>query len=575
MAKYTYKIDLGDGSGLVSFQPDADAVYEYNKEDETHGFMRRQIGEMTISKDYDDEGTKINSDVFDTLWQYYFDLTKHTTEITINIYKNGVLDYSSVFYAPEGNINVNTGSYSIKPKQDDLYKYILAVADNEVDIITGYGEYAAILNVDSVAEEGTGAEGTGASDDYPFNDSAAPDDVWNSTWIQDPHTPTKWWRQKSLYKLWSGQGVFISDYYYYPDLFVESASFEFPNCFLLTERIQYMLDELFPAGHPLSGIQFVSNFFNDEINYVTGRENTLMNTLIEQRSDTKDPDATNKAHIGLISLNKIMEDLRAMFKVKWFIDDDGNFRIEHDKFFYSGLSTSGTPAIEPDLTDAAKYKDIASGEYYLAESLVYETIQKERVGEESIVFFDADTNDFRSDRNYISYDVENVDESRRDARVNLISTDVAKAINYPERLDDDGFYLFNCNEMYNIIELIEVAGDPTYDYVANAGFSVKWLLYDFYRYYVQDSSASLTVEGSVGDVSGTFPAWDFEATESIIVQKDIVFLLNDEDEIDVNKYIATYLIKSDGLKYKENGRIITAQHDLYDDFVTVTLGYEL
>ena len=63
-------------------------------------------------------------------------------------------------------------------------------------------------------------------------------------------------------------------------------------------------------------------------------------------------------------------------------------------------------------------------------------------------------------------------------------------------------------------------------------------------------------------------------TKPIFIQKEIVFLLNEADSIDINKYIATYLVKSDGTKVKIKGTIIDIEQDLADDFVTVTLGFE-
>jgi len=55
--------------------------------------------------------------------------------------------------------------------------------------------------------------------------------------------------------------------------------------------------------------------------------------------------------------------------------------------------------------------------------------------------------------------------------------------------------------------------------------------------------------------------------------------LNNADSIDVNKYIATYLIKVDGAGTSStntvNGSIVEIEHDLETDFVTATLGYEL
>lgn len=82
-------------------------------------------------------------------------------------------------------------------------------------------------------------------------------------------------------------------------------------------------------------------------NYVTGDTNIVATMAIAQKSDVIDPAATNKATRGEISLKKLMDNLKVLFNVDWFIDDDNNFRVEHESFFnYTVAHNANTGANE-------------------------------------------------------------------------------------------------------------------------------------------------------------------------------------------------------------------------------------
>ena len=566
MAKYTYFLEFYPISGELPIIPDKDAVYDWKHEGENMGFMRKHIKELTFTRDYDNEGTLTNASPFNTLWEWYFDVDFHSTEITLNIYKDDVLDYSGVFYVSDGNIDVNTGSYSITPIVNDNYKTLLAVMDDEIDVIEGGGGYTARFIYETTRfEEDTGS--TTQAPDYP----ASP-----SVWEKNPASGnTTWVTQKSLY--YDSSGTKKADGFWWIPFWTVSGGytfdpFEFPNCYLLTDTIQYLLDTIL-VGTGLT-LTLSSQWINNPVNYVTDEVNNIMNTLLEQRSDTKDPDATNEALIGVISLSNLMADLNRMFNVHWYLDGT-DFVIEHEKFFYQGLSISGNKTIGIDLTDEAKYNDKGANQMYVSSTQKYESANLQRVKIETIIFEEKDTIDFRDDLFYLEYDVVVDVDSRREHRMEFISTDVGKAINDPSGLSDDGFYLFNCDSLIgttgNILQKLESSVSANPFYIANSGFSVKWLLHDYYEYGRYNKTGVL-----IQDSGSTTPdEYAVLSTKPVYLQKDIVFLLNDADSIDINKYIATYLIKSNGFKYTVNGNIIAISHDLNDDFVTVTLGYEL
>jgi hypothetical protein len=393
-----------------------------------------------------------------------------------------------------------------------------------------------------------------------------------SVWEKNPASgSTEWVTQKSLY--YDAAGTLKTDgYYWIPEWTVSGGlpkNYSYPNCFLLTERIQYFLTQLL-ASVPLI-LTLSSEFFTAAINYVTGANpNMLQYTLINQKTDTKDPDATNKATKGTITFNQLMADLKAMYNVRWYIKKDGGtdyLVIEHEKFFYQGLSKTDSKGTCIDLTDSAKYVDASADEYYIANTQNYISAKVEPIKSETIKFADEDTTDFRAEFFKIEYDTLADKAMNKEYPVVLMSTDIGKAINNADDIDNNGFYLFNCGSTSVIITREENSGG---DDIANAAFSVKWLLHDYYEYGRPDKSGTLS-QASGSTTSTTYAVL---GTVPIYLQKDIVFLLNNADSIDINEYIATYLIKSSGT-VTVDGTIIEIEHDLYDDFVTVTLGYEI
>ena len=562
MAKYTYFLEEGT---TIQFYPDRDAVYVWKDDSDTMGFMRKNIKDLVITKDYDDgSGVPPNANIFNTLWQYYFDSTKQTTEIKVLIYKDSVLDYTGLFYIKDCNIDVNNGVCMITPTVDDRYREFMLLADNEVNIINGEGTFSIYelysADLESFDNGQTIVAPTNAADSSPLPD----------VWVLNG---TVWSRKVSPYYEGTYSPTEYEGFYYYPTTNNLVAPFPFPNCYLLTDSISLILSTM---G---SGLTFKSVFFNvpfvdGQANYVTGETNLLNQTLIAQNSDVKDPGDTDKATVGVISFNNLMGDLKSMFNVRWYIDDDGFLRIEHLLWFENGLGISPSKTTKIDLTDEAKYTDAGSQKLYIEDTQDYVNAGTEPSKSETIQFANgAKSYDFRDDLNYISYDVIKSVVNVKKHVVSRFSTDIAKARNFPNEISDDGFHIFNCEYLGNISKAM-IRKPHNYDGVktiANVGFSPKWLLHDYYEYGRQDSSGVLNTSGTIDPTE----QYAVLSTVPIYLQKDIVFLLNNADNIDINKYIATYLIKSDEVKYVVNGSIIEIEHDLETDFVTATLGYEL
>lgn len=101
-------------------------------------------------------------------------------------------------------------------------------------------------------------------------------------------------------------------------------------------------------------IDFVTSIFLDhnpdindphyvvDINYVTGAFNAVQNLMVAQASDVINPQASNPATIGMVTLKMLLDWARVVLNVYWDIHTDANenvvLRMEHYDFFEQQLS---------------------------------------------------------------------------------------------------------------------------------------------------------------------------------------------------------------------------------------------
>lgn len=81
-----------------------------------------------------------------------------------------------------------------------------------------------------------------------------------------------------------------------------------------------------------------SQFYEADKNPVTGLENPLKNAAFTHLSDVVEPNASNVATNGPITLKALLEQLRIRHNVFWDIDENGYFRLEHRQFYDLGGS---------------------------------------------------------------------------------------------------------------------------------------------------------------------------------------------------------------------------------------------
>lgn len=112
----------------------------------------------------------------------------------------------------------------------------------------------------------------------------------------------------------------------------EYGTFTFSRNRKLLDVLYYLLQQVDPAVCPASPSD-LSTFFTSATNYVTGAANKLIDLLIAQKTDIIGFRSSEPATKGMLSLANLLEDLRNMFNVFWYVDATGKFKIEHRSFF--------------------------------------------------------------------------------------------------------------------------------------------------------------------------------------------------------------------------------------------------
>lgn len=143
----------------------------------------------------------------------------------------------------------------------------------------------------------------------------------------------------------------------------------YTRCRRLNDVITTMISDCFPNGYK-------SEFFKSTVNPVSGKD--LSNIMLSQKSDcifTK-PDlgqqyieSSDPATKGIITFKNLMEYLSSEFQVKWAIDYNGDFRIEHKSYWENNQSYTVLNSIDIDLVAIYPVGLEGSNEYDFEDNL--------------------------------------------------------------------------------------------------------------------------------------------------------------------------------------------------------------
>jgi hypothetical protein len=314
-----------------------DIAIEYDIWD--HKYRKKLKGDLTFLNNQLQNDYSILADIIDT-----------SLEVKIRIEQTCVTSSSDwwegYFSIVDGSWDADRGLFTVSASPDDTYRMLEELGDHEYNLYSLNPTVQTQINFTDITE-------------YAYSACTVMDD---SQW-QDHYDP---------------QGH-LTDPYSYPDLWtgyvltdttpcsggnvytwerVLNQNFDFGNSrgLLLEDAVQYLVNTI-------GGLDYVSTFLeNDEYpsgntdipigtkNYVTLVDpNPLNGMVVYQKSDIRL--TSDRATLWNVTFNDLMDILKTMFNIDWFIDDEGKFRIEHWSYF------ENTAASDTDLTllDSGKW----------------------------------------------------------------------------------------------------------------------------------------------------------------------------------------------------------------------------
>lgn len=230
----------------------------------------------------------------------------------------------------------------------------------------------------------------------------------------------------------------VNIWVYTDDVFIQ----KYKNCRYLKDVIEYMLSQIGFSGGYLSG------FFDNDVNVMIPHGscfNKRQYLLISHKSDIRlesvyisydkegrpDIDAATK---GILSLKDLLEML-GIFNVHWYIDDDGYFRIEHEKYFHYGLNYL---AIIVDIND-----DLTANQRALYKKK-YTFDNEELFKNEKFIMMEQQNLDFVGE--FIGYNDKCLNQENNDLKewnFDNVTTDLKLIYEDVESISRDGFCLLS------------------------------------------------------------------------------------------------------------------------------------
>lgn len=173
----------------------------------------------------------------------------------------------------------------------------------------------------------------------------APGETWDTTDFVEVTGPGG-----AFSNICGSAGEYINLRYYIDDsrckkLIWKLGAFRFSRGRRLLDAIDYLVTQT-NAPNRAASPTAQSEFFSGATNYVTNQANDLLDLLIFQKTDILSYKSSEQATKGEISLKSLLDDLRDMFQVYWFLDAAGKFRLEHLSYFENNGTTDLTARVD-------------------------------------------------------------------------------------------------------------------------------------------------------------------------------------------------------------------------------------
>ncbi len=600
--KYSYWIKLWDKVDWLRVYLDEDVVLS-NKPHDKEVFYRTEInGDVTISINHKNPDHRArNQWIVNTLYAFMTTQPNYTYEIGFIVgieQGSGVtIKYQGYFSATDGNCDIDSGSYRVKPQVNDKYRAVIDMKDQEYNILKVAASNSLIFRVRSRIVWGWEGPMYSTSSYFPVghNHVATGQALLAREEIEiRPSSDPEGWTYDA------GKGVYYRHWNIaYPDLQVYTTTtavfptpggdpqppFGDPNFhngwsylyrysagqttyfWLINTRGVYY-DTTFARGRRVetviqwlldkmnTGLTLKSEFFSANVNYVTGEANRLKDFIIAQKSDIKNPSATEAATKGITTFDKLMSWFRNMFDARWFIDKEGFFRIEH-----ISVLTELEDGI--DLTNADKYDPLC-----LSESNEFTFSKEVMPNKEKWEFMEAKNEDFVGLP--IVYD--GIATTQRDGDnskiydLKEITTDLDHILKNSKDISDEGFVFLVSNGLLPSDTMAE-KGYLSDQFYPNAHLSLANLHNNYWRFERVLKTGTMNGETT-----------EFESEIPKLKRKKITFSLHESDQFEPEKSIKTFFkqVNLDTYEYDDIiqfGKVLQADHDLNSDFVTVELIY--
>lgn len=333
-----------------------------------------------------------------------------------------------------------------------------------------------------------------------------------------------------------------------------SNAISYGGAVLLKDAIDYIIDQI--ACDEITGI--TSDFFEinptgtapgyvSGENYVTGETNQYDQLVLVQKSDARDPNASNPASVGKTTFATIARWLVEMFQVYWIIEN-GKVRFEHISYFEQPLGL--------DLTQSRFSDEMLKTNRYTFNN-------KERPKYERFEFAEAANTDFIGDDIWYNTMCVNQDPDSNTLihSVPEITTDIEFVLRSPEDIGKDGFVMLATTVSGSIYTTIEDDGLLSLNPIANAPLSWANLHHHFFRHDRFWKS---------GFLNGNFVS--FETSKNTVIQ-DAVELKFCCEFINWNPEQSIRTGLSDKWFAGIYGSTEKAEYDISKETLKLTIGY--
>lgn len=506
-------------------------------------FLRWKVDSFKITK------TK-NSSIYDTLLSYFFDPTKFLTDIRYRIKEHGVTTFEFISPILKGQINTETKVYECTPEPDDPYRPVLHQYNtkwqNRIEgYLFGKGNYitypdlvsSLFINADfntfvdvsgDVEWENTSPE----DDQFAYNTMAIAsiDDSMTTILITDytgddfnlclvnqvfatissevnvnangKYELTQTANATTVYvriRAINGTGTFT--YKIYTPHVVQSGDSLYTIIDTVLNDVSYMNLSIGTISSTILWNDLLPSNAPENITYSATDDYVIEDTAIFNDIYLARVDAftTGKEDVIEVSLQDVMGMLKKL-RLWWFFDDDGAFRIEHEKYF-----RSYDPQVDLDVEDEDK-PAIDSYLYTYENSDIYTQINYSENNQGSPDFMPYP----------VLFSPLKTSEKVKEVMFSDLTTDIQNVVT-GSSVSTSGLILLRTVRQGTVCNVtFDESTINVGEFYMNAKLSWAWLFVNYYGYFADADSG--TINNGI--------AKNYDGVKEFLHQKNIRFNLN-------------------------------------------------